>query len=113
MYISKSKKFIVSLLAISTILTSAISVSGATLQYVNTKKDNFYTNQITASFTRGCKGTGLYGTNTNKIVTGCYVRLKEGSYDSRRVSNGTKTYAKTSRTNDWFKPCYTYYGWYY
>lgn len=49
MPIFKSKKFIVLLLAI---LTSAISVSGVTLQYVNTARDSVFTNQITASFTK-------------------------------------------------------------
>lgn len=79
-------------------------------------------NSIQAGFTESYKGTGLYGTNQNKIVKKCYVRLREGSYDSGRVysATGKKTGStrfiwtkKLSKLNNPFATCYTNYGWLY
>jgi hypothetical protein len=102
------------------IACTAMCASALGLQHVTITGGIF--NTIQAGFSESQYGTGLFGTDPNRIVKQCYVRLTEGSFDSCRVYSdvgamyGGWEYIWTdvvSKFNNPFQTCYTYYGWLY
>lgn len=100
---------------------TVISASALGIQHVS-MHNGWFSNSIRAGFSESAYGSGSYGTDKSKIVKQCYVRLKEGDYDSGRSYsevgakyNGTRYIwsPEESRGNDPFNTCYTYYGWFY
>jgi len=83
----KIKSFLV-LGAVIVVLAGSIVANGMTLQYIGTGAG--VTVWIEGFNAVGEKGTGDYGTNKSKVVTGCKVRLKEGSYDETANNYGDK-----------------------
>lgn len=117
---NKIKSVLTAVLITLLICLTAFSVSGLSLQHVSTTGG--FVNSIQAGFAERSKGTGDYSTKKGKILKQCYVRLKEGKYDSGRKYSavGKKTSGnryiwskKLSKDNDLFSTCYTYYGWLY
>ncbi|KAB2476489.1 hypothetical protein [Bacillus cereus] len=70
---------------------------------------------IVGAATLGIIGTGAYGTNKNKVVTGVKVTLKEGSFNesaNNYAKRGGWT-KKLSKVNNPFNTAYTNYSWRY
>lgn len=116
----KSKR-IAAFVAAAMLLTASVTAHGLGIQHVS-MSSSLFSNSIQAGFSESSKGTGSYGTNKSKVIKQCYVRLKEGDYDSGRVSSavGKRTGGgkyiwtkEVSRANNPFKTCYTNYGWLY
>lgn len=105
--------FITVAVAAIIITTGAITTQGLTHQHISMGSGvNVY---IQGYNTVGAKGTGLYGTNKNKVVTGCKVRLREGNYDksANNYKNKGGWTDKLSKINNPLKTAYTTYSWRY
>ena len=65
--------------------------------------------------TVGVKGTGLYSTNTSKVVTGCTVRLREGTFDQSANNHSARGgwTTEVKKVNNIIKTAYTSYSWRY
>lgn len=115
------KKMAIVAISLTTICTIAFSVYGVGLQHVKIVS-NIFSNSIKSGFTESEMGTGSFHTYKNKVIKQCYVRLKEGSYDSNRKYSktgklkGGKKYIwspELEKSNNPFATCYTNYGWLY
>jgi hypothetical protein len=99
--------------AVVGILSSSIFSNGMTLQYIGMGSGlNVYIEGYNA---KGAKGTGAYGTNRSKVVTGCSVRLREGNYNKTANNYAQKGgwTARLSKVNNPFNTAYTTYSWRY
>ncbi|MFA8439218.1 hypothetical protein [Pueribacillus sp. YX66] len=100
-------------IAVVIIAIGSITAQGLTHQHIS--MGSGATVYIQGYNTVGVKGTGLYGTNKNKVVTGCKVRLREGNFD-KSANNYAKRggwTAKLSKVNNPLKTAYTTYSWRY
>lgn len=110
----KAKTFIITAAALGIMTTGALTAKGLTLQHIDmgTSWGSVYIQGYNAV---GEKGTGLYGTDTKKVVTGCNVRLREGSYDKSANNYQQKGgwTDKLSKVNNPLDTAYTTYSWRY
>lgn len=110
----KVKSIIVSaLIAVVILATGAIAAQGLGHQHISMGSGiKVY---IEGYNTKGKKGTGLYGTNKNKVVTGVKVRLKEGKYNktANNYKNKGGWTAKLSKFNTPLVTAKTTYSWRY
>ena len=107
-------------LVASIMMLSAASASAVGIQEVIMHSG--LENSIEAGFMESHKGTGDHDTDTTRVIKQCYVRLREGNYDSGRQFSeigaefGGNRYLWTpvvSRLNNPFETCYMDYGWLY
>ncbi|WP_232306041.1 hypothetical protein [Pontibacillus litoralis] len=110
----KIKSIIVTALVAVVILSAgSIAVQGLGHQHIS--KGSGTKVYIQGYNTIGHKGTGLYGTNKEKVVTGVKVRLKEGKFNKaannyKKKGGWTK---KLSKFNNPFQKAKTSYSWRY
>lgn len=102
------------LLVVVILAPSTITAQGLTHQHIS-MGSTLTTAYIEGYNTKGVKGTGLYGTNKNKVVTGVKVRLKEGNYDksANNYKNKGGWTPKLSKVNNPLEVAYTTYIWRY
>ncbi|KAA0747141.1 hypothetical protein DN389_07370 [Bacillus sp. AY3-1] len=113
MKMKKMKTFIVGAAALGIIGTGAVSAQAMGLQHIS--MGSGATVYIQGFNEVGHKGTGAYGTNKNKVVTGVKVTLKEGSFNesaNNYAKRGGWT-KKLSKVNNPFNTAYTNYSWRY
>lgn len=110
----KMKKFIVGAAALGIIGTGAISAQAMGLQHISMGTSGLKVyiqgfNQV------GEKGTGAYGTDRNRVVTGVKVTLKEGNFSDSADNYANKGgwTRELSKWNDPFETAYTNYSWRY
>lgn len=108
------KKWLVGKVAVVVMAAGAIAAQGLGVQHISMGTSGV-TVYIEGYNEVGAKGSGSYGTDKNKVVTGCEVRLREGDYDetaNNHKNNGGWT-PKLSKINNPFKTAYTTYKWRY
>ncbi len=109
------KSIIVTLLVtVVTISAGVVSTQGLTHQHISMGTKGFKV-YIQGYNTVGQKGTGLYGTDKNKVVTGVKVRLREGDYDksANNYKNKGGWTPKLEKVNNPLHTAYTTYKWRY
>lgn len=114
----KAKSIITTVLAamvaVVILMPNEITAQGLTHQHIS-MGSTAATAYIEGYNTKGVKGTGLYKTDKNRVVTGVTVRLREGNYDksANNYKNKGGWTPKLSKVNNPFQIARTTYNWRY